>query len=324
MSRWANGSALTWLGIAISIASVAGVIWWATSQEPPSLPGTAGELAALGASIALYALNTALRAERWRFILIRSDAPTRRRDAYGLTTVGYMGNNVLPARAGDIMRIVLMAPRAGTSKRGVVGSLFAERVLDVAIIVPLFAVLAATLADAVELPTLSTPLAFALATSLAGALLAALAFVYFQPQLIARLRAFARPISRALVELASRHGALMVGLSAIIWVVEVAVWWAAAGAAGLTLGALDAFYLVALAGIFSLIPSGPGYAGTQDTAIIIGAKAVGASGAAALSYLLMIRFILLVPITLVGLVVLLAGYGGFDRLGRRRVEAASP
>ena len=37
--------------------------------------------------------------------------PTRE-DTYALTCIGYMGNNILPARAGDAIRVVLMAPRA--------------------------------------------------------------------------------------------------------------------------------------------------------------------------------------------------------------------
>ena len=51
-----------------------------------------------------------------------------------------MGNNVLPARAGDAIRVVLMAPRAKTSNRTVVGTLVAERLLDIAVLLVLFVV----------------------------------------------------------------------------------------------------------------------------------------------------------------------------------------
>ena len=51
-----------------------------------------------------------------------------------------MGNNVLPARAGDAVRVVLMAPRADASKRTVVGTLVAERLLDVGVLLVLFVV----------------------------------------------------------------------------------------------------------------------------------------------------------------------------------------
>ena len=70
---------------------------------------------------------------------------------------------------------------------------------------------------------------------------------------------------------------------------------------------------MALASVFALIPSGPGYAGTQDAAAVIGIKAIGGTGATAVSYLVMLRFALLVPITVVGLLLLVFRYGGFAR-----------
>ena len=41
---------------------------------------------------------------------------------------------------------------------------------------------------------------------------------------------------------------------------------------------IEGLYLVALASVFSMIPSGPAYAGTQDTAVAIGIKALGGTG----------------------------------------------
>ena len=53
-----------------------------------------------------------MRGERWRVLLREDGAHPVRADAHGLNVVGYMGNNILPARAGDAIRIFLMAPRA--------------------------------------------------------------------------------------------------------------------------------------------------------------------------------------------------------------------
>jgi len=50
---------------------------------------------------------------------------------------------------------------------------------------------------------------------------------------------------------------------------------------------------------------------------------VGGTGSAAVSYLLLLRFILFVPITLVGFLVLVARYGGLSRLRTAtRLEAS--
>ena len=60
---------------------------------------------------------------------------------------------------------------------------------------------------------------------------------------------------------------------------------------------IEGLYIVALASVFSMIPSGPAYAGTQDAAAILGIKALGGTGAQAVAYIVMLRFIIVVPIT---------------------------
>jgi glycosyltransferase 2 family protein len=63
-----------------------------------------------------------------------------------------------------------------------------------------------------------------------------------------------------------------------------------------------------------MIPSGPAYAGTQDAAAIIGLKALGSTGAQAVAFIVMLRFVIVVPITIVGLVLMASRYGGLRRL----------
>ena len=57
-----------------------GVVYWALQQEPP-FPDTPGEWAALAAAVALYALATLVRGERWHSLLRAEGAhrtgPTR-------------------------------------------------------------------------------------------------------------------------------------------------------------------------------------------------------------------------------------------------------
>jgi glycosyltransferase 2 family protein len=110
-------SRLSLIGIAISVVAVAGVVWWALHQEPPQFPDSAGEWGALGGAIALYALATLVRGERWLSLLRAEGGRPSRADAQGLNAVGYAANNVLPARAGDAVRVFLMAPRATTCRR---------------------------------------------------------------------------------------------------------------------------------------------------------------------------------------------------------------
>ena len=105
----------------VSLVALAAVVWWATKQEAPELPSGAEEITWLVAALGLYVLATVVRAERWHRILEITGVHARRRDCYGLTCVGYMGNNVLPARAGEVLRVVLLSPRCDASKRSIAG-----------------------------------------------------------------------------------------------------------------------------------------------------------------------------------------------------------
>jgi len=234
-------------------------------------------------------------------------------DTYALTCVGYAGNNILPARAGDAIRALLMAPRAGTSIRTVIGTLLAERLLDIAVLVVLFVVVGYGLlgevgGDSVEIILLA-----------AAGLAIAAAIAYFAVRRNERLVAFIAPMLSATLGLRrAHHGLLLLGMTLVIWGIEAGVWMSAAACVGFGMDPIEGLYIVALASVFSMIPSGPAYAGTQDAAAILGIKALGGTGAQAVAYIVMLRFIIVVPITLVGLVLLAARYGGLGRLREAR------
>jgi hypothetical protein len=306
----------------VSAVSLGAVVVWALGQDAPQLPTTGPRLAALGAAVALYLLACAVRGERWRALLRHNGAHPARADAWALVAVGYMGNNVLPARAGDALRVVFMTPRARTDARTVIGTLLAERLLDVLVLGLGFLALAYGVVGGAGLPSgaeLRVALGAALALAAAGGV--ALVLLHRGGHL-ERAWAFVAPMVAAVARLRGGHGAAMLALTVVVWFLEGAVWWAAGEAAGLSLGAVEAAYLLCLASMFALIPSGPGYAGTMDAAVVFGARVLDRTAGAALSYLLLLRFVLFVPITAVGLIALVVRYGGWARLRAARAVPA--
>lgn len=306
------------LGLVLSALCLAGVAWWASRQPPPELPSGAEGLSLLLAAIALYALATLVRGERWLRLLRHDGATPTRADAYALTAVGYMGNNVLPARAGDAMRVYLQAPRAGTGMRNVVGTLVAERVLDAATLLTLFVLLAYGALRGVDTPEAEGLLialgAVALVTLLAGLI----GYALREREPVRRLLAFLGPMVVATRQLRGAHGRRMLSWTLLIWGLEAATYLAAGHSVELRMSALEALYVVALASVFVLVPSGPGYVGTLDAALLFGARAIGAAGGLAVSFLLAVRFVLLVPVTVAGAVLLLWRYGGRRGSNRSR------
>jgi glycosyltransferase 2 family protein len=307
----------------VSIVALAAVVWWASRQQLPDLPAASVALPRLTAALALYALATCLRGERWMRLMRDAGARLSRVDAYAVTTVGYMGNNALPARAGDILKSVLSSRRTGTPTADGFGTLVAERVLDALALVAIFAVL---------VTTLSLPLGvegWMLAAVGAALALAAAAAAFLGRDTGAgqRVREIATRLLAPTRRLWSPTGAALLGLSIVLWLIEGSVYAVLGAVAGVHLSLLDGLYIMALANLVALVPAAPGYLGTFDAAVLLGIRLVaGGTHAAALAYAVVVRFVLFVPITLVGLVALVVRYGGLRRLSvaRRRPAAAVP
>lgn len=306
----------------VSLVALAAVVWWASHQEAPQLPSGGEALRWLLAGIGLYAAATLLRGERWHQILELTGVHTRRRDCYSLTTVGYMGNNVLPARAGEALRVVLLSQLCGASKRTLLGSVVAERVLDVIALVTIFVLTVYGVLSSTVLPT-DRPI---LVAGIAFLLLVALALAVWmlrRHHVFERAREWLRPLADAPRALLCKRGVALLAGTFLLWAFEAAVYLAVARSIELDISVTGALYLVALTNFVAALPAAPGSIGTFDAAVAFGAGRLGASGSAALSYLILLRFVLYVPITVVGLVVLVTRYGGWSRLrSATRLEAS--
>jgi uncharacterized membrane protein YbhN (UPF0104 family) len=195
----------------------------------------------------------------------------------------------------------------------------AERVLDVAALGLLFAAIAYGLLRGMPVPGAVVAVAAAGMAVLGAVALVAVAFR--RHEFLRRARDFLRPLAAASRDLASAHGAFLLAVSVGIWTLEAAVYLAVGRAAGLEIGPLTAVYVVAFTNLFAMVPAAPGYLGTFDAAVVFAAKSIGNPGYLVVTYLLLLRFVLFVPITVVGLVVLIARYGGWSRYRDARLEA---
>lgn len=135
--------------VAAAIAAAAVVA--ALVGHPPDPRPLAGALAGvswswLSVAFAANAASILLRAEAWR-VLLGHDPATRPTRVATLSaySVGLLGNTLLPARAGDLARAVVIRRRVqGEGWGAVAGSILAQRCLDVMAFVVLVAVVVAT------------------------------------------------------------------------------------------------------------------------------------------------------------------------------------
>jgi hypothetical protein len=299
-------------GIVISLVALAGVVWWALQQDAPTFPDDAAGWSLVGASVGVYAIATLARGWRWHIILRHAAIEHQARDALGVTTVGYMGNTVLPLRGGEVLRILVMGDLTGARRREVLGTIVPERLLDAAALALLFAVI--TLLGAQRT---SVGPGFAVGAAVIAVTGGAALVLYHRLREAGYFEGFARrvrPVARGSRLLVTRWGAGLLILTCGIWTCEGVTLALIAAALDVSLSWAEAFATVVLASFFALIPAAPGFVGTFDAAVIFALKAAGVTGSAALGVLLLFRFVLFVPITIVGLVLLLTRYGGLAML----------
>jgi hypothetical protein len=308
-------------GAIISITALAGVVWWATNQGAPRFPDSAEGYALLVGAVVVYGLATVVRGWRWHKIMVHSHVDHKTSDAYALVAVGYMGNTVLPLRGGELLRVVLLGQRSSSPRREILGSIIAERLLDAVALAVLF--IGLTL-----LSVAGAPAGHAAAWIALGALCAASGAIglYMTMRRRGRLESFStrmKPFTRATRTLLTGWGALMLLMTALVWGLEGGVFWLVGESLGLNFQLHEGLALVVLASFFAMIPAAPGYVGTYDAAIALGLKGLGIEGGDAVGFTLLARFVVYVPITIVGFGLLVARYGGAGELRLSRLRAES-
>src|SRR5512140_2010471 len=79
--------------------------------------------------VAVYFVAVWARAWRWHYLLRPiKDIPTG--TVFPITTIGYMGNNIYPARAGEVLRAVVLKRREGVSVSASLATVVVERIFD--------------------------------------------------------------------------------------------------------------------------------------------------------------------------------------------------
>src|SRR5512146_2895778 len=79
--------------------------------------------------IAIYFVAVWARAWRWHYLLRPiKNIPTK--TVFPITTIGYMGNNIYPARAGEVLRAVILKRREGVSVSASLATIVVERIFD--------------------------------------------------------------------------------------------------------------------------------------------------------------------------------------------------
>ena len=123
---------LDWKAV-IGVCITVFLLWWILRDVPFGEVWTQIRRAHLGLLLAAITVATAgflIRALRWKVLLQPVRADTSLRNRFAAVNIGFMANNLLPARVGEFARAYALSKVEPISMSAALGSLVVERILD--------------------------------------------------------------------------------------------------------------------------------------------------------------------------------------------------
>lgn len=201
-----------------------------------------------------------LKTWRWRILLESKVLPSR---LFAILTIGYLVNNLLPARAGEFIRIYLVGRREKVGISKTIGSIVVEKILDT---LSLFFILIILLFKLPFLKEISKPVFLGLT---------------IPPKWQKRLEFF---LSSFKLLKNKRTLLSLLALSFLIWTIEAFWNYSLLCSLNLKLPLSAAFFLAAIVNLGLFIPSPPGYIGVFHFLATFALLPFGVDKSQALSY----------------------------------------
>lgn len=263
--------------------------------------------------LAVYFVSLGFRSLRWSYLL-RPLGNLSPGPLFAVIVIGYMANNLLPVRAGELVRAYVLGERHRLSKMATLGTIAVERVFDGLVLVLLLVAMAAVVGTNQQLRNL----AIAMAVLFVGLLV--IFFIVVSSQ--ERTQRWLARLLALLPSLAWRHridglmASFLVGMGslqsprqlALVFTTSLAVWVVEAGSyhlVGLGFGINESFavYLMmtAAANLALSVPSSPGGIGPFELFAKQVLTLAGVGGSLAAAYVVALHAVVLLPIIALGL-----------------------
>ncbi len=273
----------------------------------------------VAAGIGAYFVALFVRTWRWRVLLMPMKSVSVLR-LFPVISAGFMANNIYPARAGDLLRTVLLRKKEDVPISASLATIIVEHLFDG------IAILALVLLNLGQLSNFAPnsqwvgiieTSAFWVGLIFGLILLVFIAMVFLPKQ----MQGVTNWVTNHLVPKKLRQGLggiikkfidglrvlksplqslLVMFQSVLIWVIETGLYWGVMKAMGLNLNFQSLLMVVGIVNLVLLVPAAPGGLGTFDAATKSMMELFGVSPENALSYALLLRVALWLPVTLVG------------------------
>ncbi len=265
--------------------------------------------------IAVYFVGVWIRTWRWHYML-RQFKPVPVKKLFPVVCIGYAGNNIYPARAGEVIRSYVLKKNEDIPISGSLATVLVERIFD-GLIMLLFVFVSLPFVSNIPLQyrnfviILSIIFGIALVVFIAVAARPEWVMKIYAPIANFLIPAKFRPkfdgvIERFLFGLASlqspRDVMMMFFTTILIWLAETLKYWFVMHAFDFSVSFITLMLMNGIVNLFTTLPSAPGYIGTFDApGIKVLVDVGGVDPTIAAAYTLVLHAALWLPITALGI-----------------------
>ncbi|MGC8634290.1 MAG: lysylphosphatidylglycerol synthase transmembrane domain-containing protein [Candidatus Limnocylindrales bacterium] len=303
-----NGRLRALVGFGVSLLVVAFLLWEINPGRVVAVLGRS-EVQLLPLILVPFAVDLSLRTVRWRILLAREPRPGYR-GTFTYLVIGYLANNILPARLGELVRAHLLGTREGVGRSRALGSIAMERALDVVAAAALGAIACAmvgihgAIVVTLALIALGAGAVVALVSLLPQAMVRRWldALVARAPAgLPTRLADIARRFFHALLDAAAPGRVLAaLGLSFAAWLATSGLFAVTGASLGISLPAAGLIAVAVAANLGAALPSAPAGIGPFEFGVVVIGTALGLSPPTALAFGILSHACTVVPVSLLG------------------------
>jgi len=273
----------------------------------------------LAPAIALTFASYFFRALRWQ-VLLMPMKKTHLHHLFPATIIGYMANNLLPARLGEFVRAYVLGEKESLDKSAVFATLVLDRLFDGFTVILILVATFFTVRLPAGMETVQHGLVVGGYVTLTF-YIAVIAFIILLKKQTLRtlnlaakfLKPFPEKVSEKLIpafasfieglRLSSRPWDLLLLLSSsmVIWTLAVYALDMVLRAFGVFLPATAAMFIMVFLVFAVMVPASPGYVGTYHAACVYGLMAFNVQLEKALSVALMVHAVNFFPVIVLGI-----------------------
>ncbi len=269
--------------------------------------------------VGVYIIGVWVRSWRWHYLL-RPVKKISTAAMFPIVAIGYMGNNIYPARAGEVLRAVVLKRRENVPVSASLATVLVERIFDGVVMLAFIFLNLSELAGlkqdsgfvgniqqlalwgtVVFMGALLVFLLAAMFPKLSERILFSLVDRFLPEKIREKIKDVLSRFLTGLESLRSPREVMMIFFtSAVIWLLETGKYWFVMHAFNFEVSFFALMLMNGLVNLATTIPSAPGYIGTFDLTGIALLTAYGVSKEIATGYTLVLHAALWLPITVLG------------------------